>query len=156
MLFRYIESFIYLFIILFIKFASITWKCEEPWCNSVIMKEISLDALWNLNDPQILFQNLLSKNYWWKNTLSLSKVLIYYEIGPFTKEVPLTFEDDIIFRFLYITLKSSMMGQHRWKNLITIISSWKHVHFSKILFLGNCCIIQESLRGSHKKISQNS
>ena len=96
---------IYLFIILFVGFASIIWKCEEIWCNSVIMKEISLDTLWNLNDPQILFQNLLSKNYWWKNTLSLSKVLIYYEIENFTKEVPLKFEDGSIFRFLYITLK---------------------------------------------------
>ena len=72
--------FNHLFIILFVGFASITWKCEELWCNYVIMKEISLDTLWNLNDPQILFQNLLSKNYWWKNTLTLSKVLIYYEI----------------------------------------------------------------------------
>ena len=61
-------------------------ECEELWCNSVIVKEISLDTLWNLKDPQILFQNLLSKNYWWKNTLSLSKVLIYYEIETFTKK----------------------------------------------------------------------
>ena len=77
---------IYLFIILFVGFASIIWKCEEIWCNSVTMKEISFDTLWNLNEPQILFQNLLSKNYWWKNTLTLSKVLIYYEIETFTKK----------------------------------------------------------------------
>ena len=63
------------------------------------MKEIFLDTLWNLHDPQILFQNLLSKK-WLKNTLSLSKVLIYYEIETFTKEVHLKFEDGIIFRFL--------------------------------------------------------
>ena len=51
---------IYLFIILFVGFTSITWKCEELWRNSAIMKEISLET-WNLNNPQILFQNLLSK-----------------------------------------------------------------------------------------------
>ena len=50
------------------------------------MKEISLDTLWNLKDPQILFQKLLSKNYWWKNTLTLSEVLIYYEIETLTKK----------------------------------------------------------------------
>ena len=50
------------------------------------MKEVSLGTLWNLNDPQILFQNLLSKNYWWKNTLTLSKVLIYFEIETFAKK----------------------------------------------------------------------
>ena len=51
---------IYLFVILFVGFTSITWKCEELWRNSAIMKEISLET-WNLNNPQILFQNLLSK-----------------------------------------------------------------------------------------------
>ena len=76
---------IYLFIILLGGFWSIIWKCEEIWCNSIIMKEIFLDALWNLNDPQILFQNLLAKNYWWKNTLTISKIIIYYEIETFTK-----------------------------------------------------------------------
>ena len=76
---------IYLFI-LFVGFASIIWKCEEILYNSVIMKEISLDTLWNLNGPQILFQNLLSKNYWWKNNLTLSKVLIYYEIETSAKK----------------------------------------------------------------------
>ena len=86
---------IYLFIILFVGFASIAWKCEELWYNSAIMKEISLDKLWNLNDPQFFFQNLLSKNYWWKNTLSLSKVLIYSS----------TWSLKIIFRFLYIKWK---------------------------------------------------
>ena len=78
--------FIYLFIILFVGFASIAWKCEELWCISVIMKEISLDTSWNLNDPQLLFQNVLSKYYWWKSTLPLSKVLIYYEVETFTRK----------------------------------------------------------------------
>ena len=77
---------IYLFIILFVGFASIAWKCEELWCISVIMKEISLDTSWNLNDPQLLFQNVLSKYYWWKSTLPLSKVLIYYEVETFTRK----------------------------------------------------------------------
>ena len=34
----------------------------------------------NSSDPKILFHNLLSKNYCWKNTLTHSKVLICYEI----------------------------------------------------------------------------
>ena len=114
-------------------------------------------ALWNLNDPQILLQNLLSKNYWWKNTLSLSKVLIYYEIETFTKEVPLTFEDDIIFRFLYITLGTQHDGSTSLKESHNNHFKLKaRTFFEQSFFLGNCCIIQESLRGSHKKISQNS
>ena len=104
------------------------------------------------------------------------RFLVYHEIETFTKEVHLKFEDDIIFRFLYIILtiglwyvstishnlqtawkESSEKDQHRWKNLVTIISSWKHAHFSKNpFFLENCCILQDSFRGSHKKISQNS
>ena len=57
--------------------------------------------MWNLNDPQILLQNLLSKNYWWKkNILSISKLLVSYKIETFTKEVHLKFEDYIIFRLL--------------------------------------------------------
>ena len=91
---------IYLFIILFVGFASITWKCEELWCNSVIMKEISLDTLWNLNDPQILFQNLQSKKYWWKNTLPFSKVPIYYEIETFTKKSTWSLKMTPFFDFL--------------------------------------------------------
>ena len=114
--------FNHLFIILFVGFASITWKCEELWCNSVIMKEISLDTLWNLNDPQILFQNLLSKNYLWRNTLSLSKVIIYYEIETFTKKSTWSwrwhhfsiFLDNIKNRFVvYSTI--SHYSQTAWK-----------------------------------------
>ena len=44
----------------------------------------------------ILFQNLQSKNY-----ISLSKVIICYEIETFTKEVHFRFEDDIIF-FIFV------------------------------------------------------
>ena len=35
---------------------------------------------WNLSNQQIVFQNLLSKNCWWKNTLSLSKVLMLWDL----------------------------------------------------------------------------
>ena len=88
---------IYLFIILFVGFASIIWKCEEIWSNSVIMKEISLDTLWNLNNPQILFQNLLSKNYWWKkHPHPFWSSNIWWDWN-FHWEVLLKFEDGIIF-----------------------------------------------------------
>ena len=137
----FVYLIIYLFIILFVGFPSITWKCEELWCNSIIMKEISLDTLWNLNDPQILFQNLLSKNYLWKNTLSLSKVTVIMRVK-LSLRSPLEvwrwhhfsiFVDNIKNRFVvYSTISlysqtawkvSSVKGQHPWKNLKTIISS---------------------------------
>ena len=116
-------------------------------------KKNFLGYIRNLKDLQIFFQNLLSKNYWWKNTLSLSKVLICYEIETFTTWSPLEvwrwhnfsiFVDNIKNRFVDVSTishhlqtawkVSSVKGQHRWKNLITIISSWKHVHFSKNSF----------------------
>ena len=109
-----------------------------------------LGYIWNLNDSQIFFQNLQSKNYWWKNTLSLSKVLICDDIETLPKESTWSFKMTSIFvnniknQFMDVSTishhpqnawkKSSVKGQHRWKNLITIISSWKHVHFSKNSF----------------------
>ena len=106
--------------------------------------------IWNLNDPQIFFQNLLSKNYCWKNTRSLSKILICYETETFTTWRPLEVWRWHHFSILVDNIKnwfvdvstishhpqaiwkvSSMKGQHHWKNLITIMSSWKHVYFSK-------------------------
>ena len=48
--------------------------------------------------------------------------------------------------------ESSVKHQHRWKNLITIISSWKHIHFSKNLFFyENYCMLQDSFRGCYRK-----
>ena len=92
----------------------------------------------------------MSKNYWWKNTLSLSKVLVCYEIETFTTWSPLEVwrwhnfsisVDNIKNRFVDVSTishhpqtawkVSSVKGQQRWKNLITIISSWKYVHVSK-------------------------
>ena len=112
---------------------------------------MSLDTLWNLNYSQILLQNLLSKNYWWKNTLSLSKVIIMRL--KLSLRSPLEvwrwhhfsiFKDNIKNRFVvYSTIShysqtaskvSSVKSQHRWNNLKTIISSWKYVHFSNNLF----------------------
>ena len=50
------------------------------------------------NDPLILFQKLLSRNYWWKNT-SVSKVLIYYEIESFTTKSTCTLKLTPFFDF---------------------------------------------------------
>ena len=70
------------------------------------MKEISLDTyeIWTI--PKFSFRIYCLKIIDEKTPSSffLSKVLICYEIETFTKEIHLNFEDDIIFRFLYITL----------------------------------------------------
>ena len=74
-------------------------------------KRIFLGYIWILNDPHFFFpQNLQSKNYWWKSTLSLSKVLICDEIDTFTKEIHLKFEDDIIFRLFVDNIKNQCLA----------------------------------------------
>ena len=54
---------------------------------------------WNINYSKILLQNLLSKSYWWKNTLHLYKVLCYKR--NFYQEVPLKFENEVCSYFPY-------------------------------------------------------
>ena len=58
----------------------------------------SLRHIWNLVNPQILLQNLLSKNNWWKYSSPFwtSNMLWNWK---FHQEVPLAFEDDITFHF---------------------------------------------------------
>ena len=80
-----------------------------------------LGYIWNLNDPQLLFQNLLSKNYWWKNTLSLSKVLMFHEIETYTKEVHLKFEDDLII----MTLSTDLEDRHYWQVCLFLLLLFK-------------------------------
>ena len=65
-----------------------------------------------------MFKNLLSKNYRWKNTLSLCKVIIYYE------KVHLKFEGDIIFRFLKITLKIGLWYIPPYHTTCKLLERW--------------------------------
>ena len=53
------------------------------------------------SDSQILLQNLLSQNYWWKNTLPRSKVLICYGKN-FHQQIILKFEDEVSSHFLFL------------------------------------------------------
>ena len=84
----------YLFIYLFIHYSFCRVCINNLKVCGTLMQlcqnEINfLGYTWNLNDPQIFFHNLLSKNYWWKNTLSLSKLLICDEIETFPQKSPL-------------------------------------------------------------------
>lgn len=47
-----------------------------------------------------------------KNALSVSKVLLYYEIGTFTKEVLLKFEVNAI--FLFFQKHKNLCGMYMW------------------------------------------
>ena len=71
-----------------------------------------------------MFQNLLSKNYWWKYTLSLSKVIIYHEIETFTKKSIWSLKVTSFFRFLKITLTIGLWYIPPYHTICKLLERW--------------------------------